>query len=156
MRKWSLTLGFVILGSMLFVSACNVQSLLGPDDKAIISEIQAKLFQDSVLKTRDIHVDSNKGVVVLTGSVDTELEKAGAERLASQASGVKQVENQLTVSSSATAQAAPPATAAPIRETAPPEQPTRRAPERPRVRPSERATTTNARRVAAPRHASTS
>lgn len=155
MRKWSLSLGIVIFGSMLFVSACNVQSLFGPDDKAIISEIQAKLFQDSVLKTRDIRVNSNKGVVALTGTVNTDLEKAGAERLASQASGVKQVENQLTVSGSSTAQAAPPATAAPVTEPTPPEQPARRAPERPRVRSSERAATNTARMATASRHAST-
>ncbi|MHB8654906.1 MAG: BON domain-containing protein [Terriglobia bacterium] len=155
MRKWSLSLGFLIFGSMLLVSACNVQSLLGPDDKAIISEIQSKLFQDSTLKTRDIRVDSNKGVVVLTGTVATDLEKAGAERLASQASGVKQVENQLTVSSSTTAQAAMPATAAPVAEPALPEQPATPAPERHRVRPSERAATNTARRANAPRRAST-
>ncbi|HEV2234765.1 MAG TPA: BON domain-containing protein [Terriglobia bacterium] len=155
MRKWSLSLGTVIFGSMLLVSACNVQSLLGPDDKAIVSEIQSKLFQDSALKTRDIHVDSNKGVVVLTGTVATDLEKAGAERLASQASGVKQVENQLTVSSSTTAQAAMPATAAPVTEPSPPEQPTTPAPERRRVRPSERAATSTTRRANAPRRAST-
>lgn len=155
MRKWSLSLSIVIFGSMLFVSACNVQSLFGPDDKAIISEIQAKLFQDSLLKTRDIRVNSNKGVVALTGTVDTDMEKAGAERLASQASGVKQVDNQLTVSGSSTAQAAPPATAARVTEPVPPEQPARPAPERPRVRPSERAATNTARMATASRHAST-
>ena len=140
---------------MLFVSACNTQSLFGPDDKAIISEIQAKLFQDAVLKTRDIRVNSDKGVVVLTGTVNTDLEKAGAERLASQASGVRKIDNQLTVSSSATAEAAMPATPALVSEPAPQVQPTPSAPERPRVRRSERATENTRRMAAASRRAST-
>lgn len=155
MRKRSWSLCILIFGSILFVSACNVQSLIGPDDKAIISEIQSKLFQDSVLKTRDIRVNSDKGIVVLTGTVNTDLEKAGAERLASQASGVKRVENQLTVSSSTTAQAATPAAAVPVTEPAPPIQPAPSAPERPRARPSERAAAETARRATTPRHAST-
>ncbi len=102
-----------VLCSALLLGACNaLQVLQGPDDKAIASEVQARLFQDPVLKTRDIRVDSQKGVVTLAGTVETELEKGAAERLAGQAGGVKQVLNQLTVSQVPTARAAVPATPA--------------------------------------------
>lgn len=98
------------------VSACNVQSLFGPDDKAIVSDIQAKLFQDNVLKTRDIRVSSNNGVVELSGTVQTDLEKAAVERLASQASGVKKVDDQLTVLTPTVAEASPTPEAPPVRQ----------------------------------------
>ncbi len=149
MQRSSVKLGIVILASAMLVSACSVQSLFGPDDKAIISDIQSKLFQDSVLKTRDIRVTSSNGVVALTGTVETELEKAGAERLASQASGVKHVQNQLAVSSPSTAQAAPP-----VRGQAPPEEPVASAPVRPSVRRKERIATKRERYVAESRNAS--
>ena len=133
MRRSSAGFGIAVLALSLCVSACNVQSLFGPDDKAIVSDVQAKLFQDSVLKTRDIRVSSNKGVVELSGNVQTDLEKAAAERVASQASGVKKVDNQLEVAPQASAQAppvpeAPPARPQEIREEPAPRRPYTREP----------------------------
>ncbi len=93
MWRARLQIAAVIALGALLLGACSQK----PDDTAITSDIQSKLFQDPVLKTRDIRVESQKGVVVLSGSVGTELEKGSAEHLASQASGVKQVINQLAV-----------------------------------------------------------
>jgi BON domain-containing protein len=107
------------LGGLLVLSACNLQTLVGPDDKAIIAEIQSKLFQDSVLKTRNITVNCQKGVVVLNGTVGSDAEKASAEDIANKASGVKQVVDQLTVST-ATPQAAPPTQTASTETNEPP------------------------------------
>jgi hypothetical protein len=109
---------FLVLGSALALASCNyLQMLSPPDDKAIASDIQAKLFADPVLKARDIRVVSEKGVVVLTGAVATDLEKSAVERYAGQAKGVKQVINQLSVAPPTeaaapvvTAEAATPAT----------------------------------------------
>jgi len=70
-----------------------------------------------VLKARDIHVDSQNGVVTMTGTVNTDLEKGAAGHMASEVDGVKQVVNQLTVSAAppeappAEQAAAPPAPA---------------------------------------------
>jgi hypothetical protein len=138
-----LRVSFAILavwGSMLLLSSCNIlETLQPPDDKAIASEVQAKLFEDPVLKTRDIRVTVKKGVVTLAGAVDTELEKAAVERFASQAKGVKQVVNQLAVVPAA-------ATAAP--ETPAPEAVTAPAPApAPAVQPR---TTRRRERAAAP------
>lgn len=94
-----------LVGTLLFPACTGLQK---PNDQAITSEIQSKLFQDSVLKTRDIRVASQQGVIVLTGTVETELEKSAAERLASQASGVKQVINQLGISATSASLTAPP------------------------------------------------
>jgi hypothetical protein len=102
----------VLFSSALVLGGCNVMKVFqSPDDKAITTEIQAKLFDDPVLKTRDIRVNSEKGLVTLTGTVSTDLEKAAAERIAVEASGVKSVLNQLMVS-------AAPAAAVPASEPA--------------------------------------
>ena len=120
---------FIVLGCALVFASCNyLQMASAPDDKAIASEIQGKVFEDPVLKTRDIRVVSEKGVVVLTGSVATELEKSAVERFASKATGVKQVINQLAVAPSTlaaapAAEAAAPETPAPTPAAAPAERP---------------------------------
>ncbi len=98
MQKSELRIAVIIMLGTALLAGCNaLQSLRAPDDKAITSSVQAKLFEDPVLKTRDIRVNAQNGVVTLTGSVGTDLEKAAAERMAGQVSGVKQVANQLTV-----------------------------------------------------------
>jgi hypothetical protein len=66
-------------------------------EQTIVSDINAKLWQDQTLKTLDIRVTSKNGVVTLAGAVNTELEKAAAERLAKSENGLQQVTNQLTV-----------------------------------------------------------
>jgi hypothetical protein len=111
-----------ILASMLLLASCNIlETFQPPEDKAIVSEVQAKLFEDPVLKTRDIRVTAEKGVVTLVGTVATELEKAAVERFASRAKGTKQVVNQLAVVPT-TATAAPAAPAeTPAAATAAPE-----------------------------------
>ncbi len=93
-------IGFILIAGVLLFAGCNALKVgQSTDDKAVTTQIQAKLFDDSVLKTRDIHVASDKGTVTLTGTVGTDLEKAAVERIASQAEGVKSVVNQLVVSS---------------------------------------------------------
>jgi hypothetical protein len=112
-----------VLASMLLLGSCNIlETFQPPDDKAIVSEVQAKLFEDPVLKTRDIRVTAEKGVVMLVGTVATELEKAAVERFASRAEGAKQVVNQLAVVPT-TATAAPPPPAEIPAATAAPETP---------------------------------
>jgi len=115
---------YILMASALLFAGCNAFKLgQAPDDKAITTQIQAKLFDDSVLKMRDIHVASDKGAVTLAGTVSTELEKAAVERIASRTEGVKSVINQLVVSSGAIAEspaAIPPAQTA---EATPPQQP---------------------------------
>lgn len=98
--------GAIAVGALV-LAGCSTLGIFQPDDKAITAEVQAKLFQDPTLKTRDIRVVSEKGVVVLTGAVATDLEKSAAERMVSQVSGVKQVIDQLTVSGSSGSTPAP-------------------------------------------------
>jgi BON domain len=68
-------------------------------DQEIVDNINAKLFADSALKTQDIRVSCQQGVVVLRGSVDTQLEKAAVDRIASIEPGVQKVIDSLALGS---------------------------------------------------------
>lgn len=87
----------LIAVSILALTACNQLSTSGANDSNIVEAVQSKLFQDPVLKTRNIQVTSNGGTVTLTGSVNSDLEKNAAEGLVSQVIGVKRVIDQLAV-----------------------------------------------------------
>lgn len=84
-----------------------------PNDADIVAAIQSTLYQDPVLKTRDIRVVSQKGIVVLSGTVGSDQEKASADQLAQNADGVKQVIDELQVDPSLAASNAPESSAQP-------------------------------------------
>jgi hypothetical protein len=90
----------LLLALAVTFSGCSLfKSSSAPDDSVIVAEIQSKLYQDPVLKTRDIHVISQKGVVVLSGTVGSSEEKSAIEHVAQAADGVKQVIDEVTVTS---------------------------------------------------------
>ncbi len=102
----------LVLGLAVTFSGCSLfKSSSAPNDGVITAEIQSKLYQDPVLKTRDIHVISQKGVVVLTGTVASDAEKSAVEHFAQAADGVKQVIDDMTVSSTPMAAAQAPESA---------------------------------------------
>ncbi|WP_242393280.1 BON domain-containing protein [Anaeromyxobacter oryzisoli] len=67
------------------------------DDSAITAKVKAAILQDPALKSLQISVKTYKGVVQLSGFVDSKdmVEKAG--KVAGQVSGVRDVKNSLTV-----------------------------------------------------------
>jgi BON domain/Glycosyl hydrolase family 12 len=75
----------------------NQSQKRGTDD-SIIQSINDKLLIDPALKGREILVTAQKGVVTLAGTVNNAAEKAAAERIAKSTGGVRQVINQLGVS----------------------------------------------------------
>jgi hypothetical protein len=87
------------------------QQAPAPDDQTIVNDINANLFADSALKTRDIRVTSQNGIVTLQGTVATRLEKSAVDRIASTEPGVQKVVDSLSITSEndqAPPQAAPP------------------------------------------------
>jgi hypothetical protein len=66
-------------------------------DSELTSQVEAKLEQDPALKAHAIHVSVQQGVASLTGEVGDDSEKASAEKLAADVSGVKQIIDLLTV-----------------------------------------------------------
>ncbi len=69
------------------------------DDATITAKIKASLFDDPLVKSRKIDVDTVDGIVTLTGLVDSQQEIDRAVSIANSVSQVKQVENSLEVGS---------------------------------------------------------
>lgn len=67
------------------------------DDAAITTSLKGKYLADSTLKGLDISVETQQGVVTLTGSVQSDSAKELATTIAQGVDGVKSVNNQLTV-----------------------------------------------------------
>jgi hyperosmotically inducible protein len=96
MKTFALLLTIVSLAA-----AC--QSLTGKsagtnvDDATITASVKTKLVADKATNLTRVDVDTNRGTVYLNGSVDSVEQRARAEQLAWQASGVKAVVNNLQV-----------------------------------------------------------
>jgi hyperosmotically inducible periplasmic protein len=69
------------------------------DDTEITAKVKAAIFAEPGIKTLQISVDTVKGVVTLSGSVDSQSIRNRANELASAVTGVKDVENRLVVKS---------------------------------------------------------
>lgn len=67
------------------------------DDTEITAKVKAAILAESGLKTLQISVDTVKGVVTLSGSVDTRSHSDMAKALASAVSGVSRVRNDLVI-----------------------------------------------------------
>lgn len=69
------------------------------DDAEITTKIKAAIFAEPGLKTMQISVVTVKGVVTLSGSVDTKEHSDTANALAGAVSGVSKVKNELMIKS---------------------------------------------------------
>jgi osmotically-inducible protein OsmY len=69
----------------------------GIDDAWIATKIQSKFFLDTDVKGRTIDVSVADGVVTLTGSVESDVQRKTAEQIAGETDGVTEVRNELQV-----------------------------------------------------------
>jgi hypothetical protein len=69
------------------------------DDTEITAKVKAAIFAEPGLKTLQISVDTVKGVVTLSGSVDSQPSSNRAKELADAVAGVREVENRLVLKS---------------------------------------------------------
>jgi hyperosmotically inducible periplasmic protein len=67
------------------------------DDTEITAKVKAAIFAEPGLKTLQISVDTVKGVVTLSGSVDSLSSSNRAKSLAGAVAGVNMVENRLVL-----------------------------------------------------------
>jgi len=67
------------------------------DDSMLTSSVKAKLMDDSTTKAYQINVGTEKGVVQLTGFVDSTAMKTRAGEIARSVEGVKDVRNDLEI-----------------------------------------------------------
>lgn len=70
------------------------------DDAAITTKVKAEIMRDPGLKLTDINVETNQGVVILSGVVDKPQDAERAVQIARAITDVKSVENKLAVRSS--------------------------------------------------------
>lgn len=69
------------------------------DDSSITAKIALDLTNDTIVRARNIDVDTINGNVMLTGVVDTEFEALRAVDIARRVSGVNEVNNNLQIGS---------------------------------------------------------
>lgn len=67
------------------------------DDAVITTKVKTALVQADEVGALDVKVKTYKGVVQLSGFVDSESEASQAELVAGQVAGVRRVENQIKV-----------------------------------------------------------
>ena len=67
------------------------------NDALITTEIQSKYFASPAVKAHRIDVDTNDGVVTLSGTVERDEERGAAEQIARGVNGVSRVDNRLTI-----------------------------------------------------------
>ncbi len=90
------------LGMLPFTSGCAstpTRESTGEyvDDSTITTKVKAALVHDPVVSALDVKVETFKGVVQLSGFVNTELEKTQAGNLAATVKGVASVKNNVVV-----------------------------------------------------------
>ena len=91
----------VLLMCMMFVGFGLVSCSRARSDAEITSDVEAKIHADATLAAAPITIQSNSGVVVLSGSVDTDAARSSAENTAKQVQGVKGVVNNLQLTTAA-------------------------------------------------------
>ena len=67
------------------------------DDSVVTAKVKAKLVDDPVTKAYQINVETFKGTVQLSGSVESAEARSRATQLAREVGGVKDVKNSLQV-----------------------------------------------------------
>jgi hyperosmotically inducible protein len=89
---------FVVLALVAgFQSVTGRSAAANVDDAGITASVKTKIVADKAANLTRIDVDTIRGTVYLNGLVDTAEQRARAERLAKQISGVKGVVNNLQV-----------------------------------------------------------
>jgi hyperosmotically inducible periplasmic protein len=91
----------VTLVVLFFMTGCQAMTgqTMGEtmDDSYITGAVKTELASDKLVSLTRVEVETNNGVVYLTGQVETDEQKSRIGSLASQVKGVKRVVNNLQV-----------------------------------------------------------
>jgi osmotically-inducible protein OsmY len=93
----ALLVSLLLMISLLGCASTQKSSSTGEyfDDTVITTKVKALLVKDAALKSFQISVETYKGVVQLSGFVDTEKTRNQADFVARTVKGVKSVKNNL-------------------------------------------------------------
>jgi len=90
----------IVLGAFLALASANCERR-SVADSAITAIVKSKLAVDNETSSANINVDTEGGIVTLTGVVATQANKEQAERIARNTEGVTRVINNITVETDA-------------------------------------------------------
>jgi osmotically-inducible protein OsmY len=89
----------LLTAGLLTVACVSTRTQQAPgeyvDDSVLTTKVKAALFDDPVTKARQINVETYRGVVQLSGFVDSSAERSAATQVARSVSGVREVRNDL-------------------------------------------------------------
>lgn len=103
-RFAALMLAALMGGTMVACTSTPTQQSTGEaiDDGVVTAKVKAKLVEDPVTKAHQINVDTFKGVVQLSGFVETNEARVRALQIAREVDGVKQVKDSMEIRKSTT------------------------------------------------------
>lgn len=127
--KGPLSIAFVLTLSLALLAGCSRKA--ERTDPQVASDVQNKIYSDQGIQSRQISVQAANGVVTLSGTVGSDVERNAAANDAGSIDGVKTVINNLQVQQ---AQATQPPAPAPDEQQQPVQKP---SPARERKRPQE-------------------
>ena len=94
---WLFTGMFVLIAGLAGCANSGEKSGSYVDDSWITSKVKSEMVADKSVKARDISVNTNKGVVTLSGTADSWDESNKAAEIARRVKGVTMVENDIRV-----------------------------------------------------------
>jgi hyperosmotically inducible protein len=83
--------GVAVLTALMVVGCAEIMGRGSVDDVTITSSVKSRFVADPTVSASAINVDTSRGVVSLTGFVDTEQERQRAIQIAQGVAGVRQV-----------------------------------------------------------------
>ncbi len=96
--NWLITGVFILIAGLTgCASSSGERTGAYVDDSWITSKVKSKLIADGSVKARNIDVDTQSGVVTLTGTASTWEESNEAADIARGVKGVQSVQNDLRV-----------------------------------------------------------
>jgi osmotically-inducible protein OsmY len=95
MRLFVLSLFFLLLAGTAYAQKETPGQYL--DDSVITTKVKTAIFNEPSLKSLQIEVETYKGVVQLSGFVDSKASVKKAGEVAGKVEGVKSVKNDLVV-----------------------------------------------------------
>ena len=87
----------VLVASLIGCASTNTQEGTGEfiDSTVITTKVKAAIFSETTLKTLEINVETFKGVVQLSGFVNSQADIEKAVEIVQQVKGVKSVKNNM-------------------------------------------------------------
>jgi len=102
MKQHKYISAFIMASTLLFFLGCvstSTQESTGEyiDDSVITTNVKAAIFNDPTLKSAEINVETYKGVVQLSGFVNSQADINKAAAVAKGIAGVKSVRNDMRI-----------------------------------------------------------